>query len=368
MSWNYSQVVAKLKPLRTDLVSAYSSIKLESLPATRVYMKNFIYQAWAVISTLKALRSKLSPSTVPWYPPEDENSVRYINEILLDEETDVAGQPQQYSSHYNLFIKAMREANGFSEPMETLVTDLRQGMAWDKAFIKNKDQYKHIISPSTFKYVENEIGIAMNGDLHQIAGFFFLGREETVPDLFSGFVKSLNEKEVNAPLFKSYIQRHIDLDGDLHAPLGEKITQRVCKEDPKMWKEVYEAGKLGITDDLNFAKGVTKMIGKPLTLYEAVGGRSNLEKVIEAAKSRINADAAEKGLGDEDGRMIVNSLSEDFEGPSYPADQKFGIPKNSQTNLKVALLDEFSGLLANQEDAATHLKKIKTKLSKSFES
>jgi len=67
--------------------------------------------------------------------------------------------------------------------------------------------------------------MAINGNLHQVASYFLFGREDPIPDMFKRIVSKLDETKLDAPFFKRYLERHIEVDGDDHGPLSERMIQ-----------------------------------------------------------------------------------------------------------------------------------------------
>ena len=52
------------------------------------------------------------------------------------------------------------------------------------------------------------------GKDHELAAYFLIGREQLIPNMFSNIVDEILKKEGSLNLFKSYLERHIEVDGD----------------------------------------------------------------------------------------------------------------------------------------------------------
>ena len=90
-----------------DILSAhalYGSInKIEHI---RIFMEHHVFAVWDFMSIVKALQQQLTCVDTPWIPRGNSISARLINEIVLDEETDL-DPSGDYSSHFEIYIMAM---------------------------------------------------------------------------------------------------------------------------------------------------------------------------------------------------------------------------------------------------------------------
>jgi len=65
---------------------------------------------------------------------------------------------------------------------------------------------------------------------------FFYGREDIIPEMFSRLQKTLpGARHDNDPLrhFVYYIDRHIELDGDSHGPMGRELLEGLVAGSPE---------------------------------------------------------------------------------------------------------------------------------------
>jgi hypothetical protein len=72
---------------------------------------------WDFMSLLKALQSKLTCTTTPWFANRKPETRYLINEIVLAEETDLTFDGKR-SSHYEMYIEAMKVANASTAGIE----------------------------------------------------------------------------------------------------------------------------------------------------------------------------------------------------------------------------------------------------------
>ena len=63
--------------------------RLTSIGAMRLFMEVHVFAVWDFLSLLKALQRRFTCVEVPWVPRGDPEIRRLINQIVLDEESDV---------------------------------------------------------------------------------------------------------------------------------------------------------------------------------------------------------------------------------------------------------------------------------------
>ncbi|MCH8237343.1 MAG: DUF3050 domain-containing protein [Proteobacteria bacterium] len=102
------QFLIQIRPRQKTLLdhSVYSLVKdLESL---KVFMGSHVFAVWDFMTLLKSLQKQITCVQTPWFPLEDTFSARFVNEIVLAEETDEVRQGC-YMSHFDLYLEAMKE-------------------------------------------------------------------------------------------------------------------------------------------------------------------------------------------------------------------------------------------------------------------
>ncbi|MFT5059664.1 MAG: hypothetical protein ACI89E_002450 [Planctomycetota bacterium] len=212
--------------LRKQLLQHSLYGKVTSLPKLRVFMESHAFAVWDFMCLLKRLQGDLCPSTVPWTPPADVAAARFINEIVLAEESDL-GPDGDPAGHLDLYLGAMDEvgadASGFRAflAMVQLGRPVRDSLHGARARKSVRD------------FVETTLDIAQNGSTVEVAAAFLYGREDPIPSMFTEILGVLKAEGVEAHLFQYYLQRHIDLDGDSHGPLGMALLERLIAGDPE---------------------------------------------------------------------------------------------------------------------------------------
>ena len=81
------------------------------------------------------------------------------------------------------------------------------------------------------------MALAQSGSTEEALAAFFYGREDIIPEMFSRLQKTLpgaRHDNDNDPLrhFIYYIDRHIELDGDSHGPMGRELLEDLLANSP----------------------------------------------------------------------------------------------------------------------------------------
>lgn len=227
----------QLFDLRKQLTNHELYALLSEMGDVQVFMEKHVYAVWDFMSLVKALQQQLTCVSLPWKPAKNARTSRFINEIVLGEESDVDenGIPQ---SHYEMYLKAMHEVGAKTEDVETFVhsaTTLERIVASiassdlgaaEKAFLT-----------FTFETIATQ-------ETHKIAAAFTFGREDLIPDMFIEIIEKSNDGSVNKfPKLTYYLNRHIELDGDEHGPLALEMISELCGDDESKWNDVLEISK-----------------------------------------------------------------------------------------------------------------------------
>ena len=97
---------------------------------------------------------------------------------------------------------------------------------------------------SVAEFVKNTWLFIKSDRPHRIAAAFTLGREDVLPGIFRGCVASLGSQlETSLPNLRYYLERHIELDEDRHAPMAIKVMHELCGNDCRRWEEASDAAE-----------------------------------------------------------------------------------------------------------------------------
>ena len=228
-----ASIEARIAPLRARLAAhpLYRSMHTEA--HLRIFMQSHVFAVWDFMSLLKALQSRLTCTSVPWLPTPYPASRRFINEIVLGEESDeYEGRP---ISHFELYLQAMRQAGASTAAIDSLV------QALPTAGITQAIQ-SSAIPQGAQAFVQATFGLIDQGQLHALAAAFTFGREDLIPDMFRALVHDLSARNNNnLATFIWYLERHIEVDGEDHGPLSLRMVTDLCGHDEAYWHEAAEA-------------------------------------------------------------------------------------------------------------------------------
>lgn len=224
---------------------------LETLDDLRVFMQHHVHSVWDFMSLIKYLQHHVAPARWPWVPGPDAEVQRFINELVLEEETDqnAPGQATAFASHFMLYISAMREVGADAEQMLHFVDRVvRDGIhaALDSGQVPVPAA---AFNRTTFGFIDA-------GKPHEVAAALALGREHMIPPMFRAFLARMAISEAQAPIFYFYLNRHIHLDEDFHAPLSLRLMEALCGGDPVKLAEAKAAGTRAVDARLAFWDGV----------------------------------------------------------------------------------------------------------------
>ena len=227
--------------------------RLGKLPALRVFMTSHAFTVWDFMSLLKTLQRRLTCVEVPWLPPADATAARLVNEIVLGEETDEIA-PGHHTSHYDLYLVAMKEIGADSGPIRDFVGSLARGVPAENALADLP------VPASTKKFVLGTLQTC-RADTPEVAASFLLGREDLVPAMFREIITELESRGTSCASFRLYLDRHVQLDEERHGPMAKKLLRSLCAEDPQKWREATEVARQALGARRELWDGVLEAIG-----------------------------------------------------------------------------------------------------------
>ncbi|WP_046245819.1 DUF3050 domain-containing protein [Hymenobacter terrenus] len=224
----------EVAPTRRLLLNNGLYYRLQTLPDLRRFMEHHVFAVWDFMSLLKSLQRDLTCVQVPWVPTANAATRRLINEIVLGEESDIdpEGRP---TSHFELYVRAMEECGADTAPIHRLVAAVAAGRTISQALDAAR------MPDSVRQFVETTFAIIQSDKPHVVAAAFTFGREDLIPAMFRQLVGELRDRfPSQLDTFTYYLDRHIELDEEVHAPLAQQMVRELCAEDPERWLECQQ--------------------------------------------------------------------------------------------------------------------------------
>lgn len=227
---------------------------LETMEDLRLFMEHHVFAVWDFMSLLKALQRELTCVTLPWVPKGSATTRRLINEIVLEEETDVdpEGNPV---SHFELYLRAMDETGADKSRIEQLLQRIGEGKTVNSAL----DNIR--IDASVKYFVRNTFSVINSEKPHVVAAAFTFGREDLIPDMFRYLIEDLNKRfPGKLDTFIYYLDRHVQLDEEVHTPLALQMVSELCGDDDEKWQEALEVSQACIEQRIGLWDGIRSLL------------------------------------------------------------------------------------------------------------
>jgi hypothetical protein len=234
MDTQINKIKNLIEPLRQEIINHKVYHAINNLEDLRVFMQYHIYAVWDFMSLLKSLQNNLTCTSVPWFPKGSTITRQLINEIVLGEESDV-DENGNVLSHFELYLKAMNQCDANTLSIESFIEKLKDNNNFNEAFLESKTPME------AQKFVEFTFEVINTNKDYLQAAIFTFGREDLIPNMFTKIVDDINKKFPDSiSIFKYYLDRHIEIDGDHHSHLALQMTSILCENDENKWKEVEQ--------------------------------------------------------------------------------------------------------------------------------
>jgi hypothetical protein len=224
---------------------------IDSGDALRVFMEHHVVAVWDFMSLLKALQRELTCVTIPWTPRGDPAYRRFVNELVIAEESDL-GPGGRYTSHLELYVDAMREAGADTGPIDRLLDGVSAG---DIGIIDHCG-----LPPGAAAFTHRTLASIIDQPVHRVAAAFAFGRERVIPAMFTTLRSAAERHEPRANLLLDYLDRHIDLDAGQHTPLAFELLAGLCGDDARRWQEAEEAACAALEGRLELWEAAARTI------------------------------------------------------------------------------------------------------------
>lgn len=230
----YAALRAEIEPARKALLDHPLYRAVDTLPRLRVFMATHVFAVWDFMCLAKRLQRDLTSMDPLWRPPAMPEMARFINGVILGEESD-DGPDGEAVSHYELYVGAMEEVGAPTETIRRFVGLLREGVEVGAAL--------DTAAPATARaFVGRTLAAALDGDTVEVLAAFSFGREDLIPDMFARLLPRW-EASRTAKKFAYYVKRHIELDGDAHGPAARRALIELAGTDAAAWRAARRAAE-----------------------------------------------------------------------------------------------------------------------------
>lgn len=235
---NIATINNSIQPQKELLLQHSLYNKVKTITDLQCFLENHVYAVWDFMSLLKALQSKLTCTSTPWFATPNPETRYLINEIVLAEESDLTLDGKR-SSHYEMYIEAMEACQADTNGI--------------KAFLQEVDSLKNIfvaiktsnLHPNIKAFLDFTFRVIEEGKAHEIAAAFTFGREDLIPSMFTEILRNFqaNFPETDLSKLIYYFERHIELDADEHGPMAMTMITELCGNDAQKWSDVEKVSK-----------------------------------------------------------------------------------------------------------------------------
>ena len=242
-----------IAPLHRQLTHHDIYRRLKTVEDIRTFMEHHIFAVWDFMSLLKALQNRLTCTTLPWKPSPNPRTARFINEIVLGEETDV-DRNGVAASHFELYLEAMEEVGADTAPIHALLSRITSLEDASEA-IRSVD-----LPAGVAPFLQYTFHLVRSGAPHEIAAAFTFGRENLIPDMFIEIINQSTEDNAKFPRLLYYLERHIEVDGDEHGPLSEAMVSELCGDDANKWREAGHVAREALEARIKLWDGIVRSL------------------------------------------------------------------------------------------------------------
>ena len=254
MNKNIEKIEKAIEPLRQEIINHPVYAAMKDIEDLKLFMQYHVFAVWDFMSLLKVLQNSLTCTTVPWFPTGDAETRHLINEIVVGEESDVDADGNR-KSHFELYLDAMQQCGADIKQIETFIAVLKQTGDFNLAFETAK-------TPKEVRqFVEFTFEVINSKKNYLQSAIFTFGREDLIPGMFRSIVDDIDENFPNSiSIFKYYLERHIEVDGDHHSHLALQMTANLCASDEQCWKEAEQAVITSLQMRIELWNGVLEQI------------------------------------------------------------------------------------------------------------
>lgn len=235
MNHQIEKINQEIASLRHEIINHKVYAHIKKLEDLQVFMQYHVFAVWDFMSLLKSLQNNLTCTKVPWFPVGSGDTRHLINEIVVGEESDI-DQEGNRTSHFELYVKAMIQSGANTQSIDRFLEALQNGEDMESAFVTAQ------VPEAAQKFVQFTFEIINSDKAYLQAAIFTFGREDLIPGMFLAIINDMyQEFPEEVGIFKYYLDRHIEVDGDHHSHLALQMTSNLCGENTEFWIEAQNA-------------------------------------------------------------------------------------------------------------------------------
>ncbi len=235
MNKHIEQLQANIEPLRQEIINHKVYTLINDIEDLQIFMQHHIFAVWDFMSLLKALQNNLTCTQVPWTPKGSADARYLINEIVVGEECDVDLDGHR-RSHFELYLDAMEQCGADTKQINAFIEKILSNVSVQDSLSQTTT------SVGIRQFVNGTFDVIHSNKAYLQAAVFTFGREDLIPSMFISIVNDIYQRiPSSVSIFKYYLERHIEVDGDHHSHLALEMTSSLCGDDASKWSEVEQA-------------------------------------------------------------------------------------------------------------------------------
>jgi hypothetical protein len=233
----------RIGPLRARLAAHPLYASITSPKHIRTFMESHVFAVWDFMSLLTTLQRMLTCVSTPWVPTPWPASRRFINEIVLGEESDKF--EGRSISHFELYLEAMEECGADTGQIRNLLAQIEIGPPNTPI---SKVMELAAVPAAARRFVQTTFAIIESSNVSAMAAAFTFGREDLIPDMFRKLVRDMDRSGAGRlSKFVWYLERHIEVDGDEHGPLSLQMVSDLCGANEDVWAAAATTAETAIS-------------------------------------------------------------------------------------------------------------------------
>lgn len=228
---------SELEPLTTGVQRHELYSAVEDRTDLVTFMETHVFAVWDFMNLVKGIQQRFASSDLPWTPRGDSTIRRFVNEIVLEEESDEHPDGESFCSHFELYLMAMEEVGADTGEIRGFVASLEDGTGVPEAA-----KVAGTRSPTVGDFLATTWELASSPFDEELVAGFAMGRETLIPSMFERLLERGTSLE-GAELLKEYLVRHVVLDGEQHSVMALELLVEVCGDEPDRWRRATVAAQ-----------------------------------------------------------------------------------------------------------------------------